>query len=234
VGQHIKAPSMEAYYNGGTADWITVVGVVGDVRHYGFEADPLPELFVLYRQMPHWAGFMSAVVKLRPGAPALMLETLTGTTRRLDGRLAVESGPLTARVHAYLAQRRLILGVLGVFAGAALLLVCLGIYGLVSFAVAQRTREIAIRAALGAARGGLLRLMLGSALRVVLAGAAVGLAAAVALRGVLAAMVVDVATTDPTTYAAAAALMVLVALAAALVPALRAARLDPLDALREE
>lgn len=234
LGQRIKAPSMEAYYNDGAADWITVVGVVGDVRHFGFESDPRPELFVLHRQMPGWTGFMSAVVRLRPGAPAGILQSLTEITRRLDARLAVESSPLTVRVHAYLAQRRLILGVLGVFAGAALLLVCLGIYGLVSFAVAQRTREIAIRAALGAARRSLLALMLGSALRVVLAGAAVGLASAVALRGVLTAMVVDIGTTDPATYAGAAALMVLVSVLAALAPALRAARLDPLEALREE
>lgn len=234
MGKHIKAPSMEAYYNGGTADWIRVVGVVGDVRHFGFESDPRPELFALYRQMPAWTGFMSAVVKLRPGAPGGILESLTEATRRLDGRLAVESSPLTSRMHAYLAERRLILSVLGVFAGAALLLVCLGICGLVSFAVAQRTREIAIHAALGAARRGLLTLMLRSALTVVLAGAATGLVAAVALRGVLATMAVDSGTADPATYAGAAALMMVVSLAAALVPALRAARLDPPEALREE
>jgi predicted permease len=234
LGRRIKAPSMEAYYNGGTADWITVVGVVGDVRHFGFESDPRPELFVLHRQMPSWTGFMSAVVELRPGAPADILERLTDETRRLDARLAVESGLLTARVRAHLAQRRLILGVLGVFAAASLLLVCLGIYGLLSFAVAQRTREIAIRAALGAARGGILTLMLASALRVVVAGAAVGLVAAVILRDVLAAMVVGVGTADPLTYAGAAAIIVAVALGAALLPSLRAARLHPLEALRRE
>ena len=234
LGQRIKAPSMEAYYNGGTADWITVIGVTGDVRHFGFERDPMPELFVLHRQVPAWTGFMSAVAELGPGAGPGVAEGLTRSARSLDGRLAVQSIPLSARVRGLLSERRLILGVLGVFTAAALGLVCLGIYSLVSLAVAERTREIAVRAALGAARERILADVLGGALRVVAAGAAVGLVAALALRPAVDALVFGVATTDAVTYAFAAAFMVTVALLASLLPALRAARLDPLEALRRE
>jgi putative ABC transport system permease protein len=150
-----------------------------------------------------WTGYMTAVVKLRPGAPDTMADTLSRVARALDGRVAIESGTLARRVQGLLSERRLILGVLAVFSVTALLLVCLGVYGLVSFAVAERTREIAVRAAL-------------------------------LLRRVLDAMVVDVTTADPLVYFGAAVLLVVVALVAAFLPSLRAARLDPLEALRRE
>jgi predicted permease len=234
LGKRIKAPSMEAYYNGGTADWITVVGVVGDVRHYGPESDPRPELFVLHRQMPGWTGYMSAVVKVRPGASATLPASLRQTARDLDKRLPVQVATLAQRVQALLSERKLIFGVLATFAASALLLVCLGIYGLVSFAVSARTREIAVRTALGAQRGGIMAMVLGDAGRVALAGAAVGLLLALLLRRALDAMVVGVSTTDPVTYVGAAVLVMASALAAAFVPSIRAARLDPLKALTKD
>lgn len=234
IGQHIRATSMEAYYNGGTADWITVIGVVGDVRHYGFESDPVPAMFVLGRQMPRWTGYMAVLARLRPGAPPSALDTLLEDVRGLDRRLAVRGEPLTTRVKALLTERRLVLSVLGVFAACSVILVSLGIYGLVSFAVAERTSEIAVRAALGAGRPGLIGLMLGGALRVVAAGAAVGLAGAWLLRRVVEVMVVGVSTTDPVSWAAAVGLVLMVSTLAALLPSLRAARLDPVEALRRE
>lgn len=234
LGRRIKATSMEAYYSGGTAPWITVIGVVADVRHRGFEDDPRPELFVLHRQIPAWASFMTVVARLRPGAARGTLQHLADDVRTLDPRLAVEARTLENRLHGLLAERRWILTGLGVFAGAALLLVCLGVYGLISYAVSERTREIAVRAALGAGRPGILTMVLGSALRVAGAGAAIGLLSALLLRKLLAAMVVGVGTADPLTYLGAGALLLVVALVAALVPSLRAARLDPVDALRRE
>jgi ABC-type antimicrobial peptide transport system permease subunit len=225
---------MEAYYSGGEAPWIRIVGVVGDIRQYGFEFDPRPDVFVLHRQMPAFTRFMTAVVKLRPGAAPGTAETLRRIARDVDPGLAVRVRPLADRVRGLLSGRRLTLSIVGSFAAAGAILVCLGIYGLITFAVQERTREIAVRAALGLDRGGILALMLGSALRVALMGAAAGVLAALTFSRMMTSLVVDVGTTDPLTYAAAATLLVGVALLAALIPAVRATRLDPLEALSAE
>jgi predicted lysophospholipase L1 biosynthesis ABC-type transport system permease subunit len=206
---------------------------VPDLRQYGHESDPESEMYVLYRQVPYYARAMTLVAETHPGAGGVE-QVVRTAVRELDPAVAVEMGSLPARLSALTEERRLVLYGLGLFGGTALVLVCLGIYGLVSFAVEKRTRELAVRAALGADRGGIVSLVLGSALRVVLAGALVGLAGALALGRVLASMLVDVTTSDPTTYLASATLIVLVGLAAALMPSLRAARMDPLEALRRE
>lgn len=234
LGRRMRAPSYEAYYFGGTAPWITVVGVVGDVRHFGFESEPRPELFVLHRQVPDWTGYMSAVVKLHPGAHPGTLEELGRTARSLDGRLAVQTGTLDARLAGLLSERRLILSVLAVFSGTSLLLVCLGLYGLVSFAVTERTRELAVRIALGARRRGVLGMVLTGALRVAGVGVGAGILAALLLRRVLESMVVGVGTADPFTYVASALLILAVAVVASLAPALVAARVDPARALARD
>jgi putative ABC transport system permease protein len=122
----------------------------------------------------------------------------------------------------------------GIFAAFAVALVSLGIYGLLSFAVTERTREIAVRAALGLDRGGIVGLMLGGAARVSAAGAATGLLAALALGRLLESLLLDVRFTDPASYVAAGLLILAVTLVAALLPSLRAARLDPVEALRRE
>lgn len=234
LGKRFRAPSMEAYYNGGTADWIRVVGVVGDVRESSFETDPRPEVFVLYRQMPQYAGFMTMTAKLGPGAPAATPETLARTARDIDRDQAVEMRRMEDRVHELLSTRRLVLFFVGGFAGAAVLLVSLGIHGLISFAVAERTREIAVRAALGLDRGGILGLMLWGAVRVASLGIAVGLVVGYALSRLLKSMLVDIGAADPVSYVLAAALLLTITLAGALLAALRAARLDPVEALRRE
>lgn len=234
VGKRFKAPSMEAWYSGGQASWIRIVGVVGDVRQHGFESDVRPDVFVLYRQMPAYTRFMSSVVKLRPGAPSGTSEALRRAARDTDPGLAARVRMLSDRVGELLATRRLTLIVVGAFAVAGTLLVCLGVYGLIAFAVQERTREIAVRAALGLDRSGILTLMLGSALRVALAGVAIGVLAALTFSRTMRSLVVDIGTTDPPTYVAAAALLIVIALVAALLPALRATRLDPIEALRAE
>jgi predicted permease len=234
VGRRFKATSMEAYFSGGRAPWIRIVGVVGDVRQYGFESTVRPDVFVLHRQIPAWTRSMSAVVKLRPGAGAGTAEELRRTAHGVDPDLAVRARPLGDRVRGLLAGRRLTLAIVGTFAAAGTLLVCLGVYGLISFAVQERTREIAVRAALGLDRSGILTLLLGSALRVALVGVAGGALAALVFSRLVDSLVVDVGTADPLTYAAAAVLLLGVALLAALVPALRATRLDPLEALSAE
>ena len=234
IGQLIRPISMESYYyRDREQPFLRVVGVVADVRHYGFEWDPQPEMFVVYDQVPFWAYSMTAVVRTVADV-GTVAQRVGDEARALDASLAVETALLDDRVRALLAERRLILLLLGTFATAALLLVCLGVYGLVSFAAAERTRELAIRTALGARRSGLLRLMLERAAAVVLIGAGIGLAIAYLLQGVVRSLVVDVSTTDPLTYVGVAALLIVVALAAALVPSLRAVRSDPIEALARE
>ena len=117
------------------------------------------------------------------------------------------------------------------FALSGIFLMCLGVYGLVAYAASLRTREIAIRAALGARKSGLLRLMLWSAARVILVGTIVGVAASYLLSGLLESLLVDVPTTDPLTYVLAALTLCAVGLLAALLPSVRAARMDPMEAL---
>ena len=231
IGQRIRATSMESWMHGGEAPWLTVVGVVGDVRHHGFEVDARPEMFVLYRQLPDWTATMTALVRPVAGLDAPLGPVIRDRVRELDPGLAVDVDPLDARVRALLGERRLTLDILVVFAVAALFLTCLGIYGLVAYAVEERTREMAIRAALGARRSGLLSMMLVSAARVLLLGAVAGVVAARWLSGFMESLLVDVTATDPLSYVLAALVLCAVGLLAALVPSLRAARMDPVEAL---
>jgi predicted permease len=230
LGRRVKATSMEAYYNGGVAPWITVVGVVGDVRHHGFEEDPMPELFVLYRQAPDWTREMTAVIRTA-GVGGASPIALRNAARELDPTLAIEVGTLAERVRSLLAERRLLLGVLWTFGSVAGLLACIGVYALISFAAEERRRELAIRATLGASQRGIVELVLRDAARVIAAGLIGGLAAGYALTRLLESLLLDVSARDPLSYAVAAVLLALVGTAAALIPAWRASRADPLVAL---
>ena len=227
LGRSLRTPGME----GLRPAWLTVVGVVGDVRQGGLERDAAPEVYVLYRQMPMWARSMTAVVRGR-----LPAEQLVGVVRERiraqDPQIVTEVEPFAARLDESIAERRLIMSLLTGFGAFALALAAVGVYGVLSFGVAQRTREIAVRAALGAERGRLLRLVLAGALRVVAAGVAVGLAGASFLSVLVRGMLVDVSPTDPASFAAATLLLVAVGLLAGLVPAWRAARVEPAEALR--
>ena len=133
---------------------------------------------------------------------------------------------------ATLGQRRLTMLLLGMFAGVALLLATVGIYGVVAYSVAQRTQEVGIRRALGAQQGDILRLILGQGLGTVLAGIAIGLGGALALTRVMKNLLFHVNATDPVTFVGIALLFVVVALAGSYIPARRAARIDPMAALR--
>ena len=172
VGRRVRAISMES--NGPTeAPWLTIVGVVGNVRHYGYEADELPEMYVSIHQVPWWTFGLSAVVRGRAGAPNLE-ERLRAIARRQDAAVAPKISSLADEAAKRTASRRLTMNVLSGFAILALLLASIGVYGVLSFAVAQRAREMALRAALGADRRSLLLLILGSAGRVVGIGLLIG------------------------------------------------------------
>ncbi len=219
----------------------TVIGVVGDTREQGLDNDPAPTLYQLYSQAPSGAlpivaGFLPAafLIRTRTEAPgflsALDREFVSGPSplapirvRSMD-RILIES---TARTNFLLA-------LLGVFAALALLLASVGIYGVLSYTVEQRRREIGIRSALGATNSLILRLIVGEGLRVAVAGVVIGLAAAFALSRVMRSLLYGVQPWDPLSFALAASLLLAVAFLACWVPARRAARLDPIEALRDE
>lgn len=234
IGQQISAPSMERWMYDGEAPWLTVVGVVDDIRHGGYEADVQPELYVYYRQLPEPTRGMNLVVRGAGSDRAALVTTVQETLRASDASPAFEIEWLGERVNDLLRERVMTQRVLAGFSLTALLLMCLGIYGLVAHAAAQRTREIAVRAALGAKRSGLLGLMLTGAGRVIAIGTTAGLLAAYGLTGLLESLLVDVPATDPATYLVAAGLLAITGVLAALVPSIQASRMDPIEALRGE
>jgi putative ABC transport system permease protein len=234
IGKQIRARSMEQGAKGAPAPWLTIVGVVGDVRTWSLEADPRPEMYVSFLQAPQWmTSTMTAVVRANVPADRLLGE-MRKRARALEPRTAPELSTLDIRLRDRMAQRRMMMTLLAGFAGLALVLAALGIYGVLSYSVAQRTRELAVRAALGAQRRQLLGLVVRAGLRVVAIGAAAGVVAGVALTRTMSAMLVDVAPNDPVTYAGALVVLGLVALAAILIPSFRATRLDPNIALQAE
>jgi hypothetical protein len=232
LGKQVKAVSMEIMEG---APWLTVVGVVSDMRQYGYDSEPGAEMYVLYRQVPSWSGSMTLAVRTVDGMPAgTVIPSLRDELKEVDPDLASDIGILSEDVNELLAERRLVMALLSAFALTALLLTAVGLYGLLSFAVARRTREIGLRVALGARQGGVVRLMAGSASRVVAVGAITGVAAALALTRVMRALLVDMTPHDPLSFLLAALVLLAAASAAILVPVVRAVRVDPMVALRVE
>lgn len=234
LGQRVRSPSMEAFFFGGEAPWRTIVGVVGDVRHFGYDSDPQGTMYVPHMQMAGMATSMTATVRLRGAPSADALDRLRREVQSIDPSLAVRASFFEDRLRNLLAERRLVLLLLGVFAAAGLLLASLGVYSVISHAVARRGREIAIRSALGAGRGRVARSVVVGAMRWVGIGTAIGLVAAFAARGSVTDLLVDVGATDPRAYVVAALFLGFVTLCAAAVPAVRASRVDPLVGLRSD
>jgi len=231
-GRRVRALSMEMREG---APWLTVTGVIGNIRHFGHGDAPEPEMYVLYRQVPSWAGSMTVVVRTTEGLdPGVATAAVRAAIASVDPRVAAEIARLDTRIGSILAARRFVTAVLTGFAALSLVLAAIGLYGLLSFAVARRTHEIGVRAALGAGRAGILGLMLGSALRVVAVGVAAGLLAGYWLTRLLESLLVDIAPHDAIAHVLAIVTLLLAAVAAALAPAWRASRIDPLRALRME
>jgi predicted permease len=229
LGKRISATSMEAPDG---SPWLTVVGVAEDVRNFGFDSDIHEAMYVLFRQVPRTAGKMALLVRGAGGAEAALMGLVREQIGALDDGLAADIDTLDNRLAGGVSGQRTTMSVLGSFAALALLLASIGIYALQSFAVAQRTQEIAVRTALGASQAVVIRGVVGSATRIAAAGTAAGLLAAWWLTGLLEAFLVDVSPRDPATFVAVAATLLATAAAAAVLPAWRAARLDPLQALR--
>jgi ABC-type antimicrobial peptide transport system permease subunit len=212
--------------------WRTVVGVVADAKEYEVDGEPPITAFYPADQL----GIPSRFLVVRTSNdPTRLVAAVTKEIRALDADLPVyDVNTMERRLHDSLARRRFSMFLLGVFAGCASLLAAIGIYGVITFWVTQRTRELGIRAALGARQNDLLRLVISQALMLVGAGVAIGLAAAFGLTRVMASLLFGVGATDPVTFVVLAATLGAVALVASFVPAWRAARVAPIVALRHE
>ena len=220
----------------------TIIGVVGHVKHWGLDSDDTQSLraqmYEPLRQFPDdgVAQFTTGVrVVLRTSGAAQPLDSIRSLVKSLN-RQNVIYNPQTMNeaIAGSLSRRRFAMVLLDSFAILALLMASLGLYGVISYLVERRTQELGIRIALGAQSRNVLRLVLGDGLKMTVGGVALGLLAALGLTRLLTGMVYGVSTTDPTTFAAIAVLLIAVALLACYLPARRATRVDPLVALRYE
>jgi len=213
-------------------EWIEVVGVVGHTAHEGLDAEKRVQLYFSHRQGN--PGQLAIALRTR-GEPTALTAAARAAVREIDPDQPIANVRTMAElVDTSLGGRRLAAVLLTVFAGVALLMASVGIYGVMSYAVAQRTRELGVRVALGASRASVLRLVVRQGMTLVLAGVAIGVAGAAGLSRLIASQLYAVRGTDPATFGAVAVVLVTIALVAILVPAMRAMRLDPVVALRED
>ena len=213
---------------------VTVVGVVADSRQINLEQAAAPEMNFPIAQMAMILRRINVVVRTNT-EPNSLLPAIRGEVEKLDPQLPLYNiTTMSAAVNDTVGVRRFAMAVLGLFAAVALLLALSGIYGVISHAVAQRTHEIGIRMALGAAREDVLRMILGEGGRLALAGVVIGIGASFLLMQWLRALLYGVSATDPITFVAVALLLLLTAMFACWIPARRASRVDPMIALRSE
>ena len=212
--------------------WREVVGVVGDVRHASLREPAQPEVYVPFQQEPQF--FMRIVARGRADVRSLA-DGMRRAVWAVDAEQPVVAvRPLADIAGAHIAPARLQAALLGTFAALSVLLAAVGLYSVLAYAVAQRTREIGVRVALGATAADIARLVVGGAARLVGAGALLGLAGAAALTRVLRGLLFGVSPGDPATFGAVVAVLGGVALLASVVPAARAARIDHVPAIRQE
>jgi putative ABC transport system permease protein len=210
----------------------TVVGVVGDIKHTGVDSVPEPTVYWALPQFPY--NFMTLVVRTE-GSPERLANALVAQVRALDPEQPVaDLKTFDEWLGGAVARRRFMLLLLGGFAGLALVLTAIGLYGTTAYGVVQRTRELGIRSALGARRGDLLWSVLRQALQVVGLGIAVGFVLALAMSRLLSSLLFEVSATDPGVFVAITLLLLVVSTAAGLLPARRATRVDPMIAIRAE
>jgi len=215
------------------ADWIQVIGIVKDVRQFELNAEPRPQVYMSYRQGDFFPP--DDLVVKTDVEPASMAAAVRKAVWEIDKDQPVSNIKTMEEILAgSIARQRFSMLLLGVFAGVALLLAAVGIYGVMSYSVAQRTHEIGIRMALGAQTGAVLKLAVGYGLKLVFAGVLIGLVAAFALTRLMSTLLFGVTPTDPATFALISLLLVGVAAVASYIPARRATKVDPLVALRYE
>ncbi len=214
------------------APWLTVIGIVGNVKHYALDADSRVALYLPHLQFP--AGSLSVAVRTTTD-PLSLAAAVTREARAIDPNVPIYNvKSMEQWLAASLARRRFAMLALGLFAVVAMLLASVGIYGVMSYTVAERTREIGIRMAMGAQTRNVIKLVIGQGMMLAGVGVGIGLAGAVGLTRVMKNLLFDVSASDPLTYFVIALLLAGVALLACYLPARRAAGVDPLVALRHE
>ncbi|HEX2166676.1 MAG TPA: ABC transporter permease, partial [Longimicrobiales bacterium] len=224
IGQHVTAFGRT----------LEVVGVVGDVRHFGPAVAPEPMIYFAHATDPFLRRAMTLVLRTR-SSPEVLAPLVRAAIRAADPLVPISPARSFSALRAEkVAGERFNALLVGVSGALALLLVAVGIYGVMAFAIVHRTREIGIRIALGASSVGVLGNVLGEAARLVTAGLAIGLLTALPLTLLLRGLLFGIEPLDPMSFAIAATVMILVGMLAALLPARRAARVEPLAALREE
>ncbi|HEU4563451.1 MAG TPA: ABC transporter permease [Gemmatimonadaceae bacterium] len=227
IGRRIKYGSADSQ-----APWMTIVGVVGDMRRTGYDAPVRHETFQPYAQAPR---FGATLVVRTAGNPLALAGAVRGAVRAVDADLPVyEMASMDQLLAGMIAQRRFSMALLGMFAALALALGLVGVYGVTSYLVAQRAREVGLRLALGARPEQVVRMVVGQGMVAAAGGLALGLAGALAFTRLMTRLLYGVSPTDAVTLATVLALLALATLAANYIPARRAAKVDPMVALRSE
>jgi ABC-type antimicrobial peptide transport system permease subunit len=212
---------------------LTIIGIVGDVRDNGLDRDPRPTVYTNYFQRPATTAEFSIVVRAQ-GDAAILTSAMRREARALNPEMPTKFETIEEIVSASFDNRRFSMVMLGVFAGSALILAMVGLYGVMAYITSQRTHEIGIRMALGAQRGDMLRMIFRQSFALVLAGVIFGIIASVGLTRLLTTMLYGVRATDIITYAGVVGLLVVAAAVASYIPARRAMKVDPMVALRYE
>ncbi|HXX22714.1 MAG TPA: ABC transporter permease [Terriglobia bacterium] len=228
VGQRIKGLDSRGAHD----DWVTVIGVVSDMRRNGLERQSIPHVFEWYRQ----AGDTPRdLVVHATGDPRALAASLRQVVRELDPSAILSAvTTLEEQLSEQLSPRRFETWLLSLFSFVAIVLAGVGMFGLMHYSVAQRTHEIGVRLALGAGRGDVLKMVIGQACKLALAGVGIGVVGAMELTRFLTSLLYGVRASDPLTFVAVPLILTLVALLASYVPARRATKVDPMVALRYE